>query len=184
MPIPHPKSKLSPPSDAMRGLIAENAVASLLNLLTLERENLFVFHSISEEENPVGETDHILLYKRMLLIIETKNRSNISDLKLTKDGELIATKAGKDFTVNGNNILKKIDKYKSLYPALDVKGVIVAHHATQTLTSEVANCNLTQLNTLIPYVLEQVDAVEKNSVDVIPIIKDIAIRCIRNENIN
>ena len=168
----------------MRGLIAENAVASLLNLLTLERENLFVFHSISEEENPVGETDHILLYKRMLLIIETKNRSNISDLKLTKDGELIATKAGKAFTVNGNNILKKVDKYKSLYPALDVKGVIVAHHATQTLTSEVANCNLTQLNTLIPYVLEQVDAVEKNSVDVIPIIKDIAIRCIRNENIN
>lgn len=184
MPLPHVKSKLSPPEDAMRGLIAENAVSSILNLLTLERAHLYVFHSIEEEENPVGETDHILLYKRKLILIETKNRSNIASLTFTEEGTLTGTRKTKDalkIRINDNHLLAKTKKYAELYPALEVHGIVVTHHDTTELVSEVENIHMTPISLLIPGLLEELDKVDRNSVDVLPIIKDIAIRCIRNE---
>lgn len=186
MPLPHVKSKISPPQDVIRGLMAENAVSSILNLLTLEREEMYVFHAV-EEENPVGETDHILLYKRKLILIETKNRANIDSLTFSNKGELLGIRRGKDATkikVNSNNLLKKVERYSELYPSLEVQGVIVTHHDTQKLESEIEGFHLTRISDLIPYILGEADKVQKNSIDVLPVIKDIAVRCIRNELIN
>lgn len=185
MPMPHPKSKLFPPNDHYRGLMAENAVGGVLNLITLERDHVYVFHSVEEENEGSGETDHLLLHNRLLLLIETKNRGNVQQIKINKNGEAYAKRNnGQSVSYSNNSLAKKVAFYQEQYPFLTVQGILVVHHDLQNWNSEVPELLITTVPQLLSLILEKIDAETSKPADTAAIVKDIASRCIRNEQIN
>jgi len=182
VPMFHPRSRTIPPEDALRGLIAENAVASMINLLTLDRDNLYVFHSVGISDDTDGETDHILYLGNTLLIVETKNRSNLESVYIAKDANVYAKRKGQRIRLNSNGLVKKVAFYQEMFPELKVEGILVVHFDTQKTGSEYQGCSVISLSKFIGELSNKVANIEPIAeASPWPIIKNFAPLCIRNE---
>lgn len=178
----HPRGKNIPPLDNMRGLIAEHVVASTLNLVSLEKEELFVFHSVGLK-NEDGETDHIILYGSQIFVIETKNRAGLESVSLTARGNGVGRNLQKRFKISTNNIHKKVQRYSQEYPQHKVQGLLVVHFATKETSSALPDCEVVSISKLFDKLSKMLTPLDK-TIDNKLVVKDFASLCIRNEAIH
>jgi hypothetical protein len=181
MPLPHPKGKIKPPEDSFRGLIGEHAVMGLLNLICCSKEESRVFHSVGVSDEMDGETDHILLYKNQLFIIETKNYSNYSSIYIDRTGVTYGRKHGKIIQLNDNGILKKIKMYQDKFPQLNVEGVMVVTQNDSRLGSEYSKYSMISINHFMDFFDKKLAKSSDYTNDSWLVIKYFANLCIRNE---
>lgn len=137
----------------LKGKYGETIVGSMLNLLALEHNDLYVFHSVANPIGETGETDHLLLYKNKLILVETKTYNGFKSFKINKQGELRGKKINQPKSLkklNNNNLIQKVDMYTKLLP----KGYTV--HAITAVTrsgvetySENGKYKVSSLETLI-----------------------------------
>jgi hypothetical protein len=123
----------------LKGKYGENVIGSMLNILALENDELYVFHSISAPNNKPGETDHVILYKNKLILIETKTYSNFKAFKINKEGDLRGRKVGENNTLRmleNNNLIEKVKDYEMLFPEYSVHAITAITRSNVQTTSE------------------------------------------------
>lgn len=136
----------------LKGKYGESVIGSMLNILALEDDDFFVFHSISAPYNKPGETDHILLYKNKLILIETKTYNNFKIFKINKEGELRGRKIGEPNTLrklDNNNLIEKVHMYEGLFPEYDVHAITAITRAGVETTSENGKYKVASLANLL-----------------------------------
>lgn len=181
-PMFHPRDRNIGDKSNLRGLIAEHAVASVLNLVSLEEENFFVFHSVGLE-NEAGETDHIIVYENKIFIIETKNSAALEKLVLTKAGKAVGHNGSTRVKMSNNNLSEKVKKYAQQFPEHDVKGLYIVHHSTKAIRSNLKDCEVIRISRLFDRLVD-VKSSKVKSVENRDVVRYFAGFCIRNERIN
>lgn len=108
------------------GYFAEALVGNLINLITVESPGAYVCHSVAFKDNKSGETDHVLIYKNQIILIETKSFSGYTSYRINKEGVLTASQGhGKGFRkLSDSNLFKKVAYYQELFPNREVKAVM------------------------------------------------------------
>lgn len=104
----------------LKGKYGESIVGSILNLLALESPDFYVFHSVATPTGKIGETDHIILYQNKLILIETKTYNGYKSFRVNKEGQLKGKKIDQPKSLkklDNNNLIQKVEQYKSLLPA-------------------------------------------------------------------
>lgn len=136
----------------LKGKYGESVIGSLLNILALEDEDFYVFHSVAAPYNKPGETDHILLYKNKLILIETKTYSNFKVFKINKEGELRGRKLNEPNTLrklDNNNLIEKVRLYETLFPEYKVHAITAITRAGVETTSENGKYKVASLTNLL-----------------------------------
>jgi len=107
----------------------------MLNLLACETEGFYVFHSIDLPLTHAGETDHAVVYKNKIILIETKAFSGFDILRVNEAGVLRGRKVstGERYRVEDNKIFNKIDLYQKRFDNREVSALlVVARNDIQT----------------------------------------------------
>lgn len=136
----------------LKGKYGENAIGSLFNILALEHPDLYVFHSVAAPANKPGETDHIILYRNKLILIETKTYSNFRVFKINKQGELRGRKMGERNTLrvlDNNNLIEKVARYESIFPEYNVHAVTAITRSNVETTSENGKYKVASLTNIL-----------------------------------
>lgn len=185
MPMPHPKTKQLPPEDAFKGLVGEHAVSGILNLLTFSYEEMVVFHSVGISETVDGETDHIVIYKNKLFIVETKNYSSYTSIFVNQEGRLNGKKRDLVVSVNDNGILKKVSYYKTMFPEMDIEAILVMTRPQTRTGSSFKGYSIATIKTLIDTLQNKFETATPVHVSVTnTLVKCFGNLCIRNESYN
>lgn len=185
LPLPHPKARTLPNEDMLKGQIGEHAVSGILNLLTLSYPELFVFHSVGISDKEDGETDHIVIYKNKIFVIETKNYSNFTSIFASQDGTTSGKKRGQLIPVNDNGILNKQQLYQRKYPTMEVEAVLVITQPNIKTGSSYPGYAVVGIRELMTYIEKK--AASASAVDeglTTFLVKRFANLCIRNEVYN
>lgn len=136
----------------LKGKYGENIIGSLLNILALEYEDMYVFHSVATPGGFQGETDHILLYQNKLILIETKTYNNFKAFRINKDGELKGVPLHNPKLLrrlDNNNLIQKTIQYQETFTELQPHAITaVARSGVQTI-SENGKYKVASLDTLI-----------------------------------
>lgn len=135
----------------LKGKYGESVIGSMLNILALEDPNYYVFHSVSAPNGVKGETDHILLYKNKVILVETKTYNNFKAFKINKEGELKGRKIDKPNSLrklDNNNLIEKVDLYQSLFPEYKVHAITAITRAGVQTTSENGKYKVASLSNL------------------------------------
>ncbi len=109
--------------NAYRGVCGEQIVANLLNLLTLETKGMFVFHSVGTQTGD-GETDHVIVYKNKIIIVETKVFGSYQGFRVNENAVLHGRKGSREFRVSDNKIMDKVAMYQKRFPNRKVEGIL------------------------------------------------------------
>lgn len=123
----------------LKGYYGENAIGSIFNILALEHPDFYVFHSVAAPFNKPGETDHIILYRNKLILVETKTYSNYKVFKINKEGDLRGRKIGERKTLrvlDNNNLIEKVSLYESIFPEYVVHAITAITRSDVETTSE------------------------------------------------
>lgn len=109
-----------------KGYYGEQIIGSILNLVTIEAPGAYVCHSVAFIDNKNGETDHVLIYKDRIILIETKSFSGYTSYRVNKEGVLTASNGkGKGFRkVNDSNVFKKVEYYQEQFPNRKVQAIL------------------------------------------------------------
>jgi len=124
----------------------------MLNILALEKEDLYVFHSIANPNNQIGETDHIVLYKNKLILLETKTYNNFKVFKINKEGDLRGRKIDQPKSLrklDNNNLIEKVEIYASLFPEFSVHAITAITRAGVETYSENGKYKVASLDNLL-----------------------------------
>lgn len=181
LPLPHPKAKHLLPVDAARGTMGEHAVMGILNLLSLDYPEMFLFHSVGIANDRDGETDHVLLYKNRLFIIETKNYSNFASIYIDKTGTAHGKKHGNIVNVSDNDLLSKLEFYKDLFPHLDVEAVMIVTQSDLKLGSEFSRYSIIGIKQVYEFFETRIKGAKETEHSDWEVIKYFGNLCIRNE---
>ncbi len=104
----------------LKGKYGESVIGSLLNVMALEDENFYVFHAVANPiTNRMGETDHVVLYKNKLILIETKTYNGFKSFKVNKQGELRGRRIDQPKSLrklDNNNLIEKVELFSKLVP--------------------------------------------------------------------
>lgn len=108
------------------GYYGEAVIGNILNLIVVGSPGAYVCHSVAFKDNKSGETDHVLIYKDRIILIETKAFSGYSSYRVNKEGVLTASNGkGKGFRrVNDSNVFNKVAYYQEQFPNRKVQAIL------------------------------------------------------------
>lgn len=136
----------------LKGKYGESAIGSLLNMIALEKLDLYTFHSIANPNDHIGETDHIVIYKNKLILIETKTYNNFKVFKINKAGELRGRKVDQPKSLrklDNNNLIEKVELYHKLFPDYSVHAITAVARAGVETYSENGKYKVASLDNLL-----------------------------------
>ncbi len=136
----------------LKGKYGESVIGSIFNILALEHPELYVFHSVAAPHNKPGETDHIILYRNKLILIETKTYSNYRVFKVSKQGDLKGRKIGERNTLrslDNNNLIEKVAMYEALFPEYAVHAITAITRSNVETSSENGKYKVASLANLL-----------------------------------
>lgn len=151
----------------LKGKYGETVIGSVLNILALENPELYVFHSVAAPRNIIGETDHIVLYKNKLILIETKTYSNFRVFKINREGDLRGRKVGERNTLrklDNNNLIQKVKEYEKLFPEYSVHAITAVTRSDVETMSENGKYKVASLSTIlqnVDYHMKMAESTEK-----------------------
>lgn len=103
------------------GIEGEKQTASLLDRLARENKDLFVFHSLSWPES-AGDTDHVLLYGNLLLIIDSKRWKSARKYSIKPNGTIM--RGTVPFESGRVKIGSAVKVWRKKFPSLNVYGIV------------------------------------------------------------
>lgn len=106
------------------GGLNEINTALKINALINFYEDVYIFHSVSIK-NADGETDHVILYRNKIILMETKTHSGHKGFRISSAGRLYGRKGSKEFLVDDNHLYVKIETLQKRFPKHTVEGIIV-----------------------------------------------------------
>lgn len=152
----------------LKGKYGEIVIGGMLNILALENENCFVFHSVAAPHNKPGETDHILLYKNKLILVETKTYSNFKSFKVSKEGELKGRKIGEKSTLRrleNNNLIEKVNDYQLFFPEYSIHAITAITRSDVYTSSENGKYKVASLSDILQNIYYHMERAEDISSD-------------------
>lgn len=135
----------------LKGQYGESVIGSILNILALETEGLYVFHSVANANGKMGETDHVVLYKNKIILVETKTYNNFKVFKINKQGELKGRKIDQPKSLrklDNNNLIEKVDLYSQMFPNYSVHAITAITRAGIETYSENGKYKVASLENL------------------------------------
>jgi hypothetical protein len=152
----------------LKGKYGETIVGSMLNLIALEKPDLYVFHSVATPYGKIGETDHIILFKNKLILIETKTYNGFKSFRVNKQGELKGKKLDQPKSLkrlDNNNLITKVDLFAKLVPReYTVHAITAVTRAGVETYSENGKYKVASLENLV----SNIEYHEQNAIDVDP----------------
>ena len=154
----------------LKGKYGESVIGSMLNILALEKDDLYVFHSVATPAIKMGETDHIVLYQNKLILIETKTYNNFKAFKINKQGELRGRKIDQPKSLkklDNNNLIEKVDIYSSLLPGFSVHAITAITRAGVETYSENGKYKVASLENLltnVEYHVNNATAIDREAI--------------------
>jgi hypothetical protein len=188
-PFPHPRAAFPETDDGkLKGIVTEHAVANMLNLLTYDYEDLYVFHSVGTYGEEQGETDNIVIYGNCYLIVEAKSLSKFDSVSINSEGQIYAKRGDAKRLLLGshNNLLQKLESTKQRYPDATPHGLFVVRRADKTgssyssMVATTADNLLTDIQTLLDLCENRKSfSLRRN----LPLLKETMELCIRHEHV-
>jgi len=164
--------------NAYRGVCGEQIVANLLNLLALETPSMYVFHSVGSKDGD-GETDHIIVYKDKILIVETKVFSGYRGFRVSDTGVLYGRKGNKEFKASDNRIMKKVELYQRRFPNRKVEGILAVVRNDIKVSSKHEKYHVVCLDTFYKTIGERMKKATELKEDHWPAVKYFSSLCIK-----
>lgn len=103
------------------GKEGENATAKILNELVEKTPELYVFHSLRWPESN-GDTDHILVYKEMVIIVDSKRWKGSRKYSVSHRGEILRGTVG--FPEGKVKMVGAMGIWRHKLPKVTVKGIV------------------------------------------------------------
>lgn len=103
------------------GKEGENATAKILDELVNKTPDLYVFHSLRWPESN-GDTDHILVYKDMIIIIDSKRWKGSRKYSVSHRGEVL--RGTVNFPEGKVKIAGAMGVWRRKLPKMTVKGIV------------------------------------------------------------
>lgn len=167
----------------LKGKYGESAIGSLLNILALETSDLFIFHGVANPKGASrGETDHVMLYRDKLILLETKTYRGYDSVKVSKEGDLRGRRPDKPGSLrklDNNNLIQKVRTYEHQYPMLSVHAITALTRADVKTASENGKYKVASLTNLlmnVEYHIEQAKQVEQQVTK--QVVWELASRCL------
>ena len=186
-PFPHPRTSLPARDEGkLKGIVTEHAVANMLNLLTYDYENLFVFHSVGNYGNEQEETDNVVVYGNYYIIVEAKSLSKFDSISIDQEGQIFAKRGDMKRLLLGsnNNLSLKMQRVEERHPDVRSQGVFVVRRAAKTGSSysgmhaTTVDTLLTDIQNLLSICENRKDFSPKNNYSLLKETMDL---CIRHE---
>ena len=110
----------------VKGYYGEQIIGAILSLLVVETPGAYVCHSVAFKDNRSGETDHVLIYKDRIILIETKSYSGYNSYRVNKEGVLTASNGKvKGFRrIDDSNVFSKVAYYQEMFPNRKVQAIL------------------------------------------------------------
>lgn len=188
-PFPHPRASFPEVDDGkFKGIVTEHAVANMLNLLTYDYENLYVFHSVGVRGEEQGESDNIVIYGNCYIIVEAKSLSKFDSVSIDQQGQIYAKRGSQKKLLLGshNNLLQKLEDVKTRHPDVMTHGVFAVRRAEKTgssysgMVATTADTLLTDIQALLELCERRKTFSTKTN---FPLLKETMELCIRHEHI-
>jgi hypothetical protein len=188
-PFPHPRASFPEVDDGkLKGIVTEHAVANMLNLLTYDFEELYVFHSVGMPGDEQGETDNIVIYGNCYIIVEAKSLSKFDSVSIDQQGQIYAKRGSQKKLLLGshNNLLQKLEDIKARHADVLPHGVFAVRRAEKTgssysgMLATTADSLLTDIQTLLEICERRKGFSPKVNY---PLLKETMELCIRHEHI-
>jgi hypothetical protein len=188
-PFPHPRASFPECDDGkLKGIVTEHAVANMLNLLTYDYEDLYVFHSVGIKGEEQGETDNIVIYGNCYIIVEAKSLSKFDSVSIDQQGQIYAKRGAQKKLLLGshNNLLQKLEDITERYADVTPHGVFAVRRAEKTgssysgMIATTADNLLTDIQSLLELCERRKSFSSKNN---FPLLKETMELCIRHEHI-
>ena len=178
---PH-AAKQMPNEDKLRGYTGEQIVSGLLNLNVLDQEEMYVCHSVGTHDESQGQTDHIVIYKNKILIVETKTYNGYSEIRISKDNIARGLHKGVECRAADNKIGNKIKIYQKRFPNRRVEGLLtIARYGviTKSLSNSYDATSISEFQNKIDKFVSSAKNIKE---DAWPTVKFFGAICIRDLN--
>lgn len=163
-----------------RGYYGEAIIGNILNLIAVETPGAYVCHSVGFIDNTRGETDHVLIYKNRVILIETKAYSTYSSYRVNKEGVLTASKNnGRFHSVNDSNVFDKVSYYQEMFPNRKVQAVLAIVRDDVKTWSENGRYKVTSLTGFMSLIREEMAAAEEMKEPTWGVVKQFALLCLK-----
>lgn len=173
-------NELSKDLSNQRGNFGEMIIGNILNLIACETEGFYVFHSIGLPLELAGETDHVVVYKNKIILIETKAFSGYRSLRTSESGSLKGTKHGsnKVWKVDDNHLYQKIDLYQKRFDNRNVTGILATARDGIETTSANSVYRVASMDNFFSMIRNEISTARDIKEDPWPALKFFAMLCI------
>jgi hypothetical protein len=164
-----------------KGNYGEQIIGNMLNLIACETEDFYVFHSIGLPLTLAGETDHVVVYKNKIILIETKAYSGYRSLKVNSAGVLRGWKkpTRKPLKVEDNHIFEKINVYQKRFDNRKVQAAIAIVRDDVETSSQTSTYQVVSIDNFFKFLREEIETAAEIKEDAWPAIKFFSMLCIK-----
>lgn len=161
-----------------KGSFGEAIIGNILNLIAIETPGLHVCHSVHMPEGHEGETDHVIIYKNKIILVETKAFSSYNAFSVSRDGFLKAGRAGeRKRSVPDSNAFKKVAFYQERFPNRHVQSILAITRDRITTFSENGKYKVASLDNIMTMIRDEIDEAENIKEPSWPAVKFFASLC-------
>lgn len=108
-------------ASSMIGINGENETAELLKQLTEEINGIYIFNSIMWP-NSKGDTDHVLVYKNRVIIIDSKRWKSVRKYAISASGFVL--RGTVPFPEGKVKMLHALNKWRAALPNFKISGIV------------------------------------------------------------
>ena len=162
-----------------KGSFGEEIIGNILNLIAIETPGLYVCHSVGLPNGKQGETDHILIYKNKIIIVETKAFSGYTAYSVNKEGFLKASKGHtRKVRVDDSHAYSKVALYQEFFTNRKVQCVLAIARDQIKTYSENGTYKVASLDNIMSVIRAEIEESEPINEPVWPAVKFFASLCI------
>lgn len=162
-----------------KGNFGEAIIGNILNLITIETPEAYVCHSVGLPDGRQGETDHVLIYRNRVILVETKAFSGYTSYSVNKEGYLKASKQGQRKTkVNDSNAYAKVALYQQYFTNRKVQCVLAITRDQIKTYSENEIYKICSLDNIMSVIRAEMEEAETVNEPAWPAVKFFASLCI------
>lgn len=162
-----------------KGSFGEAIIGNILNLIAIETPGLYVCHSIGMPDGRQGETDHVLIYRDKVILVETKAFSGYTAYSVNKEGCLKASKGNtRKIRINDNHAFEKVAYYQKFFTNRKVQAVLAVTRDQIKTYSENSTYRVASLDNIMSVIREEIGEAEPIKEPAWPAIKFFASLCI------
>lgn len=163
-----------------RGFFGEAIIGNVLNLIAIETPGAYICHSVAFLDNKHGETDHVLIYKDRIILIETKSYSGYKYYKVSKDGVLTASKdKNKGHRIDDSNVFKKVAYYQEQFPNRKVQAILAISRDQVSTWSENGRYKVASLDNIMEVLRKEMSEAEDVKEPAWAAVKQFASMCVK-----